>query len=354
MTGDQDASDTLEAKVLEATRGQTPLNIVGGNSKTFIGRLPAGAPLNVSTHQGILSYEPTELVVTARGGTRLSELESTLEANDQMLAFEPPHFSPNATIAGTLACGLSGPRRAYAGAARDFMLGAKILNGKGECLTFGGQVMKNVAGYDLSRLMVGAMGTLGILLEVSLKVLPRPIEERTLVFEMTGDDAVNRMNKLAATPMPISAAAYVEDKLFIRLSGTTLGVTAAGQQLGGEEINGAQLWRTIREQTHDAFSGEDTLWRLSVPSTTRHDATEKPCLIDWGGALRWVRSRIEPDRVRQRTVELGGHAWAFREGDRESSIFHPLASPVLALHQRLKKAFDPSGVLNPGRLYAEL
>ena len=353
MTDDHDASDALKAAVLKALEDGSSLNIVGGNSKAFIGREPTGTTLAVSEHRGIVDYEPTELVVTARGGTRLSELENTLAASGQMLAFEPPHFSPDATIGGTLAAGLSGPRRPYAGSARDFVLGATLLNGKGECLSFGGQVMKNVAGYDLSRLMVGAMGTLGVLLEVSLKVLPLPGEERTLSFEMDGPTAVSRMNELAATPLPISAAGYVDHRLSIRISGTELGVKATGQKLGGEEIDGKQWWRGIREQTHPAFSGAGTLWRLSVPSATEHDATVAPEVIDWGGALRWVCSSLEPTRIREQTNALGGHAWAFRTTDRQSDVFHPLTRPLVSLHRRLKEAFDPQGLFNRGRMYAD-
>ena len=353
MTDERDVSAGLQAQVLAAAEDGTPLNITGGNSKTFIGREPTGTMLDVSRHTGVLSYEPTELVVTVRGGTLLSELEKTLEAAGQMLAFEPPHFSDNATIGGTLACGLSGARRAYAGAARDFTLGVKILNGKGECLSFGGQVMKNVAGYDLSRLMVGSMGTLGVLLEVSLKVLPRPIEERTLAFEMDAKTAVARMNQLAGTALPISAAAFAENQLHVRVSGTNLGVGAACQRLGGEP-SGADLWTAVGEQTHASFSGDGTLWRVSLPSTTAHDATEPACVIDWGGALRWVRSTSEATRMRAQIEKLAGHAWAFRVSDRRSDVFHPLPGPLLGLHKRLKAAFDPMGILNPGRMYAEI
>lgn len=353
MTDDHDARDALKAEVLKALEDRSTLNIVGGNSKAFIGREPTGTTLAVGANRGVVDYEPTELVVTARGGTLLSELENTLAAHGQMLAFEPPHFSPDATIGGTLAVGLSGPRRPYAGSARDFVLGATVLNGKGECLSFGGQVMKNVAGYDLSRLMVGAMGTLGVLLEVSLKVLPLPGEERTLSFEMEGPGAVSRMNELAATPLPISAASYLGHRLLIRISGTELGVKAARQQLGGEEVDGKQWWCTVREQTHPAFSGDGTLWRLSVPSATAHDDAVPPGVIDWGGALRWVRSSLEPSRMRAQIGALGGHAWAFRTTDRKSDVFHPLTRPLVAVHRRLKEAFDPLGLFNRGRLYAD-
>ena len=352
MTDERDVSHRLQTQVVAAAEDGTPLNITGGNSKTFIGREPTGTRLDVSGHTGIVSYEPTELVVTVRGGTRLSELERTLETEGQMLAFEPPCFTANATIGGALACGLSGARRPYAGAARDFTLGVRILNGKGECLSFGGQVMKNVAGYDLSRLMVGAMGTLGVLLEASLKVLPRPNEERTLIFEMDTQSALAHMNELSSSALPISAAAFVENKLIVRVSGTDLGVGAACQRLGGEQIDG-DVWNGIGEQTHPSFAGAGTLWRLSLPSTADHDATEPACVIDWGGALRWVRSVSPASRIRDTAQRLEGHAWAFRDSDRDASVFHPLPGPLLSLHQRLKAAFDPMRILNPGRMYVE-
>ena len=354
MTSDPSVADALQASIRQAFQERVGLNIVGGNSKAFIGRKPAGQRLDVSQHKGIVNYEPTELVITARGATRLGDLDRTLEANGQMLAFEPPHFSTEATIAGTIACGLSGPRRPYAGAARDFMLGVKMINGKGEYLQFGGQVMKNVAGYDLSRLMVGAMGTLGVLLEVSLKVLPRPAMERTLVFEMNGEQAIRRMNELAATPAPVNAAAFIEDRLYIRMSGTNVGVDAACRRLGGDSIDGAELWLAVREQTHQSFAGDSPLWRLSLPSATPYGATEKPVVIDWGGALRWVRSHLAPESMQERVSRLGGHAWPFRDGKQNANTFHPLPAPILNLHRRLKHAFDPNGILNPGRLYAEL
>jgi glycolate oxidase FAD binding subunit len=346
---------SLQEQVLNAAADGTPLNITAGNSKGFLGRTPRGEPLEVSGHRGILSYEPKELVISARCGTPLREIESALAEQGQMLPFEPPHFGDQATLGGTIAAGLSGPRRAYAGSARDFVLGARVLNGKGEILRFGGEVMKNVAGYDISRLMSGALGTLGVILEVSLKVLPLPATEITLVSASDIPAAIERFNSLAGKPLPLSAAACDGERAYLRLAGAASAVEAARLLLGGELLDeGASFWRQrIREQGHAFFHDAAPLWRVSLPPGAPAPAFQRKCLLDWGGALRWIRSDAPPAEVFRIAADLGGHASLFRGGERNGQIHQPLPAPLLAIHRRLKQAFDPQGLFNPGRLYAE-
>lgn len=350
-----DLTQPLQTTVHAAINTGTCFNLINGNSKQFYGRSPQGQPLNLAAHRGIISYEPTELVVTARCGTLLAELETTLQAQGQMLAFEPPHFGEQATIGGTIACGFSGPRRPYSGAARDFVLGSRVLTGKGEVLKFGGEVMKNVAGYDVSRLMVGAMGTLGILLDVSLKVSPLPAQEVTLVREIERAHALRLMNEWAGRPLPLSATAYHEKQLYLRLSGTVAGVQAAKQHLGGDEFSdGATFWQQLREHQLPFFQNtERTLWRIAVPAMTPSLNLSGDWLIEWGGAQRWLLSDMDAETVRRVVSTAGGHATLFRNGERDF-CFHPLNSLLLGLHQQLKQAFDPQGLFNHGRMYEAL
>lgn len=346
---DTDLTEELAEAVRAAGSGE-PLEIVGGGSKRFYGRTPRGTPLAVGAHRGIVSYEPTELVLTARAGTPLAEVEAALAAHNQMLAFEPPHFGGAATLGGTLACGFSGPRRPYVGAARDFVLGAKLINGKGEVLSFGGQVMKNVAGYDLSRLMVGALGTLGVLLEVSLKVLPRPARETTLRFALPLEAALANMNAWAGQPLPLSAACYADGFLCVRLSGAESAVQAAARKLGGDEdAQGAEFWRRLKEHELEFFAGDGPLWRVSVPPAAGPMQLPGRWLLDWGGAQRWLKTPARATEVWEAAVRAGGHATLFRGGDRAGDVFQPLGPTLKQLHLRLKRAFDPAGVLNPGR-----
>lgn len=354
MADVNDASAALAESVLRAAAEGRPMDIVGGGSKSFLGRITLSEPLEVSGHRGVVSYEPTELVITARAGTPLAEIEALLTESAQMLAFEPPHFGAAATLGGTVASALSGPRRPYAGAARDFVLGVKVLSGAGRTLTFGGQVMKNVAGYDVSRLMVGAMGTLGVLLEVSLKVLPKPATSATLVFTLDAAAAIERMNALAGRPLPLSGAYHEADKLYLRLSGTRGGVAHAMELLGGDEVDEATRWRDLREHRHEHFEAERPLWRLSVPPATPPLNLPGETLMDWGGALRWLKSEAPGEQIRAAVAGVGGHATLFRNGDRRGDVFHPLTPALLGLHQRLKSSFDPKGILNRGRMYAEL
>jgi len=353
---DNDLTEELKARVLAAIESGSPLEICGSGSKRFLGRTPTGEPLDVSNHTGIINYQPKELVVTARCGTRLSNIEAALAEQGQMLPFEPPHFGPGATIGGTVACGLSGPARSYAGSARDLVLGTRVLTGRGQVLRFGGEVMKNVAGYDLSRLMTGAYGTLGLLLDVSLKVMPIPAAQTTLAQERTQAEAIRLMNAWAGTPLPITATCHDGDRLFIRLAGAKMAITQAAETIGGETIEDQDdLWRVrIREQGHDFFAGEVPLWRLSLPSTTPPLDLPGRQLIEWGAAQRWYRGDLDMQSVRKAAAEAGGHVTLFCNGDRDGEVFQPLAPSLMAIHRNLKQAFDPDGLLNPGRLFAEL
>jgi glycolate oxidase FAD binding subunit len=342
-------------QVQAAAAQGTPLVIRGGGSKAFLGRDCAGEALEVSGLRGIVQYEPTELVITARAGTPLAEIEAALAERGQMLGFEPPHFGPMATLGGTIACGLSGPARPFRGAARDFVLGVNMINGQGEALRFGGEVMKNVAGYDLSRLMCGAHGTLGVLLEISLKVLPLPAEERYLGLELGVDEALARMAQWQRQPLPLSGLCHDGERLHVRLSGAAQAVTAAQHRIGGErDDKGAHFWQRLREQQSGFFTtGGEPLWRVSVPPTTGHLAVPGKQLIDWGGALRWLRTNESAATLFHAAQAAGGHATAMR-GVQGDAHFQPLPQALLALHRRLKQAFDPRGILNRGRLHPEL
>ena len=350
----QDASATLREAIQEANRNRSALRITGGGSKDFYGRAAPGAVLSTTAHRGIVAYRPEELVLTARAGTPLRDLETALAEAGQMLPFEPPHFGPGATLGGAVACGLSGPGRPWRGAVRDAVLGVRCLTGDGRLLSFGGQVMKNVAGYDLSRLMTGALGTLGVLLEVSVKVLPRPEAEANAGFEMNASRAIAHMNSLAATPLPLSGAFHHDRHCWLRLAGAAGAVEAARRQLGADVWQTKMTtWQDLREQRLAFFHDPRPLWRLSLaPATPVLDVPGKR-LLDWGGAQRWLFTNAEPAVVRAAAAACGGHATLFRGGDRSGAIFHPLDPVTRTLHQRLKRSFDPQGILNPGRYSPE-
>jgi len=342
-------------RIVAAKADGCALRIVGSGSKDWYGNRLQGEPLETRAYSGIVSYEPTELVITARGGTPMTEIDAALSEHNQMLAFEPPHFGPGATMGGMVASGLSGPRRQAVGAVRDFVLGAVLMNGKGNLLHFGGQVMKNVAGYDVSRLLTGAMGTLGLLLEVSIKVLPRPIAETTLRLQLDQANAIRQLNEWGGQPLPISASAWQDGLLLLRLSGAAAAVNAAKKKLGGEEIDAAgNIWVDLREQRSEFFSDALPLWRLSVPSVTRAMDLPGKQLIEWGGAQRWLKSNASPSEIRAAAAQAGGHATLFRGGDKQVGVFHPLAPALATLHKNLKNAFDPARIFNPGRLYADM
>ncbi|NOX76485.1 MAG: glycolate oxidase subunit GlcE [Gammaproteobacteria bacterium] len=352
-----DQHERLAEQLRDAFEHQQALRIRGGGSKAFCGRAVQGVALDVRGHCGIVEYQPTELVITARAGTPLLDVQAALAEAGQMLPFEPPQFSPDATLGGVIACGLSGPRRPFTGAARDVVLGVGMVNGRGEVLRFGGQVMKNVAGYDISRLMTGAQGTLGLLLDVSLKVLPTPVCERSLRADMDVADAIVAMNRLAGRPLPLSATAFDGEVLWLRLSGAEPAVAEAMEALCGEifveveELTGQQFWRDLRERQHRFFSGDDELWRLSLPAASPALDLPGRTFYDWGGAQRWLKTNAEAGAVHVAINKVGGHATRFTS---DGAVAQPLSPALAALHQRLKQAFDPVGILNPGRLYEGL
>lgn len=348
--------EELAGAVQAAYEARSPLRIRGGGSKDFYGGMLVGEVLEVAAYRGIVSYEPTELYVTARCGTPLAELEAVLAEKGQMLACEPPLF-PGATVGGAVAAGLSGPRRQQAGAMRDFVLGVQLIDGSGQLLNFGGQVMKNVAGYDVSRFIAGSLGTLGLIAEVTLKVLPRPVAETTLAFACGADEAIAWLNQWGQQPLPISASFWHENRLYVRLSGAAAAVAAATRQLGGEiAVDAEKLWISVREQRHAAFAGA-VLWRLSLPTTAADLSLDGLLAIEWGGGLRWYDGAVvETQGLRSIAEAAGGHAVLYRAPESlrcRDGVFAPLNPALLALHRRLKKAFDPRGILNPGRLYAE-
>jgi glycolate oxidase FAD binding subunit len=353
-----DASDVLLEQVCAARKAHVPLAIAGQGSKAFYGRAVGGQPLDVTPHRGVVAYDPGDLVLTARAGTPLAELDALLAAHGQMLGFEPPCFGGAGTLGGAVAAGLAGPRRPHAGAVRDFVLGVEVIDGRGERVRFGGRVIKNVAGFDLARLMAGALGTLGVLLEVSLRVLPRPQAELTLRQDLARQRAQRAMQDWQRRPLPLSALAYDGRVLYARLSGTAHGVEAARAALGGEALtegDASAYWQALRDHTHPFFAHDGVLWRLSVPAETDTPAhLPGDWLWEWGGAQRWLRTRASADAVRAVAAQHGGHAAAFRGGTRSGDVFHPLPSGLAALHRRLKAALDPDGLFNPGRLYPDL
>lgn len=355
----QDLTQQLQQQVEQAYQQKTPLLITAGGSKSFYGNPAEGSSLSVSEHKGIVEYEPDELVITVRAGTPLHEVKEVLRSNGQMLAFEPPAYGDNATIGGTIACGFSGPRRLSAGSARDFMLGCKVLTGKGEVIQFGGRVIKNVAGYDVSRLMVGAMGTLGVLLEISLKVLPTPECEKTIAVGAKVNEAIDVMNARAGQALPLSAACYDGEAVLLRFSSTENGVKHALSQVAGDELQqGAEFWQELNEHEHFFFSDELPLWRLSLAPATLHIGLPGGWIFDWGGGLRWLKTDAPPNDIRDAVAAEGGHATLFRQQElwREQmdiSVFHPLTPGLMAIHQKMKAAFDPHKILNRNRFYPD-
>lgn len=365
-------TDTIVAawqeRIVAAAAAKTPLAIRGGGSKDFYGNAVDAPVLDTREYAGIIDYDPTELVMTARCGTTLDEIESALRDAGQMLACEPPRFDarvPSAsTLGGCVATGLSGPRRMQAGAVRDLVLGVRILDGRGEDLSFGGRVMKNVAGFDVARLMTGAMGTLGVLLEVSFKCLPVPKVETTRVFQCSAADAIQRVNEWCGRPLPVSATCYHDGLLSVRLSGAPAAVTAAAARIGGDALldpdGGAAFWVSVRDHTHrhfaQALDAGRAIWRLSVKSTASFADLGGEQLIEWGGALRWLAAdeRTEPAKLRAWAVEHGGHATFFRGGDCSAGVFQALPDALATVHRGLKDVFDPAGILNPGRMYLGL
>jgi glycolate oxidase FAD binding subunit len=350
---DRDCTSDLAAQVREATADRAPLRIVGADTKHFLGRSESGAPLSTRDHSGVLRYDPEELVITARAGTPLADLESLLAAAGQRLPFEPPHFGADATLGGTVAGGLAGPARAWTGPVRDFVLGARVLTGDGRVLRFGGEVMKNVAGYDVARLMAGSLGILGVLLDVSLKVLPRPVAERTLAIETDEASALQRLADLARGALPMSASAWCEGRLYLRFEGSAETLEAVQRRVGGEVVaEAASFWASLREHTHRFFSRDQALWRCILPPLAPPLPLGVP-LIEWNGLQRWYRTPSDASLF-EAVAAAGGQATAFRHPAGQADVFAPLPAPLMRLHRELKRVFDPAGILNPGRMYADL
>ena len=340
---DQDCTEALTAAVRAAIDARRPLRAVGHGSKAFYGEAAGGEALDVTAHRGVLGYEPGDMVITARAGTPLAELDAVLAAKGQMLGFEPPRFGGGGTLGGAVAAGLSGPRRPWAGAARDFVLGVRAINGHGHVVRYGGETIKNVAGYDLARLYAGSLGAFGVLLDVSLRVLPVPQTELTLVLEPA--DPAQAMIDLQRRPWPLSGLCCVDGQLRVRLSGTAEGVAAARGQIGGEELpDGAAFWRALRDWELPFFAGDTPLWRVSLPPAAPPLALPGAWLIDWGGAQRWLRSDAKPTDVWTIAAQAHGHATLMRGGDRSRGVFQPPSAAQVAIERRLKAELDPAGV----------
>jgi glycolate oxidase FAD binding subunit len=369
-------------QIHSAIAGKRPLHIRGGGSKDFYGMARQGAVLDTSGLNGILSYEPSELVVTVAAGTPLHELESVLHEQGQCLAFEPPHFAwsgaAKATVGGMVASGLAGPARASVGGVRDYVLGLQLINGKGEHLTFGGQVMKNVAGYDVSRLMVGAMGTLGLITEVSLKVLPIAPAEATLAFELNQLAALEQLHRWGGQPLPLNASCWVHDAsdpaapardlLFVRLRGAVAAVYAAQRAMladaAGQVIDQTQAhrdWNLCRDQRLPFFSQAPTghvLWRLSVPQTAPALELPWPQLVEWHGGLRWLWAPMDAaEQLQSAARASGGNAMVFVAAGAGSAGPKPQLNARSPAEQqiaaRVKQSFDPSGIFNPDPRHAD-
>ena len=366
-------------QIRDAAAAQRPLYIQGGGSKVFFGNAAVGDLLDVRNLRADPRHEPAELVVTVGAGTPLAELEDLLAGAGQMLAFEPPRFGPAATVGGCVAAGLCGPRRIASGYAggqlRDHVLGAKLLDGRGNLLSFGGTVIKNVAGYDVARLLAGSLGILGVIVEVSLKVVPRPAAEATIMLECDADEALRRCGDLGIEPWPVSASAWIDGRLYLRLSGASAAVAAARREIGGESVTSGvadDLWMRLREQRLEFFelAADDTLWRLSLPAGAParlpSDAVRgvgDAVLLEWHGMQRWVKTRHDRDAavaarfagdLREAARRFGGHATRFRGDEASGHAFEPLAPAVLAIHRRLKREFDPAGIFNRGRLQPQI
>lgn len=352
-----DLSSELLERVSAAADAGRKLNIEGGGTKAFMGRVPAedAEILSIAGHTGIVSYEPIELVLTARAGTPITDLVAALAEHNQMLAFEPPVFAAGSTLGGTLATNQSGSGRPWWGSVRDHVLGVRLINGKAEHLRFGGQVMKNVAGYDVSRLQAGAFGGLGLITEVSLKVLPKPAMQQTLTHACSQAEALELMNKRAGQPKPITAAAWFNGILYTRLAGAASAVEAAAKFFGGDTLeNAEQFWQSLADQRHSFFTTEEPLWRFSINSKAAEFDVDANALIDWGGAQRWYTGDHDWQKMVALASKAGGQVSLYRGGDRSQEVMHPQAQPVQLLQQRLKASFDPAGIFNPGRVYSWL
>lgn len=343
----------LQDRVRSAAAARQPLCIVGGDSKRHVGREPAGEPVDMSAYAGVVDYQPSELVVTVRAGTTVSDLQQLLAGENQVLSCEPPEFGGRATIGGTLACNLSGPSRPWQGSIRDHVLGVRIINGKGEHLRFGGQVMKNVAGYDVSRLMAGAMGTLGIVTEVTLKVAPRPEATATVVRSCNAGDALRAMNALCRTPLPITGACWNDGDLYVRLAGAASAVAAAADRIEGSALPGdAEFWTGLREMSLPFFGDANDLWCISLRPSHAHFLEDADWLLDWRGARRWLARRCDRGSLDDSIADAGAEAWQVCGAGADDEVFPPRSEPYRRMLLQLKQALDPGAIFNPGRLYS--
>ncbi|MFC0401641.1 glycolate oxidase subunit GlcE [Paraburkholderia rhizosphaerae] len=347
-----DDSIRLIDQVASAAARRVPLRIRGGDSKVSLGRPVEGEALDTRGHRGVVSYDPTELVITVRAGTPVAELNAVLDDAGQMLPCEPPEFAGQATVGGAVASGLSGPRRPWVGAVRDFVLGCRLITSEGKYVRFGGEVMKNVAGYDLSRLMAGSFGCLGVIAEVSFKVLPKPRAQYSLCHAMSAAEALDRIVEWRRAGLPVTGACHLNDALYLRLEGGTASVQSAAQRIGGTGID-PSFWTDLREQRLRFFSDPACLWRLSLPNGANLAAVPGEAALDWGGAQRWLKSNAPAAQIRHLAESAGGHATCFTPAAGVEP-FHPLPAPLLRFHKQLKQKLDPHGILNPGRMYAEL
>ena len=345
-----DQTAALAESVRRASMERTPLRIEGGGTRAFYGRSVSGQPLAVSGHSGVVDYDPSELVITARAGTRLAEIEALLGAEGQMLSFEPPSFGAAGTLGGTVATGLSGPRRPFSGALRDYVLGARVLDGRGNVLRFGGTVFKNVAGFDAFRLMAGAQGCLGVILDVSLRVSPKPRAELALSFARDSEAARAWVIQMMRRPLPLSGAFHDGQRLHLRLSGGEAAVSQLARELGGEP-GSLSVWSTFRDLTHPVFTGRKVLWRIALPQNA--DAPKLAGVPwDWAGGVRWLQADEVDTDIWGIAAGLDGHATLIRGG--RDQVFQPLEPIIFNLHRRIKAAMDPAGIFNPGRLYEGL
>ncbi len=354
---DNDISSNLQQQVKQAIASRTALAIHAGNSKQFYGNSVDGTPLDVSQHTGIINYEPTELCITVRAGTKLHEIESLLAEHQQILPFEPPMYTDNATIGGAIATGISGPRRAYTGSVRDAILGVQMINGEGEIVNFGGQVMKNVAGYDLSRLMVRSQGTLGVLLNVSIRLLPKPAKDVTLGFDSSAEDALKFFQDLRIQQLPVTASAWHDERVYLRLSASEKILESCQKKLQLDPLNNNDnLWQDIRDHKHAFFNSLDKpLWRLSMPLATDNiPSIDDNQFIEWNGAQRWVSSNTPANIIESLASKHGGHATLFRSNTLDAPKFSTLDPVLLKIHKQLKNKMDPQRIFNPNRIYQGL
>lgn len=353
-----DLTSRLVEQVLQARAEHTPVHIIGGQTKAHLGRCPAPGSkppmlLDMTEHTGVISYSPTELVIRARAGTKISDLNKVLSEQHQRLPFEPPTYNDQATIGGTVAASQSGPARPWYGAVKDSLLGLGLVNGYGEAMQFGGQVMKNVAGFDVTRLQAGAMGSLGVITEVSIKLLPQFNASHTLVFELEPQAALQRMQTWASQSLPISGVCYWQSQLYVRLQGGTSGVAEAAQQLSGQTLDAEvaqDFWQQVREHQLLVPQDDQALWRWSGPASAPLEALPATQLINWAGSERWALTADNQPP----TTDLGPGLCQYRGGDRQAEVNPVLNAHDQALQRRIKQAFDPDGLFNAGRLYAWL